>query len=48
MEDHRIYFILAGVILAAILGDLMLNSGDAMLFLMKKSMDAIEWIKFWD
>lgn len=48
MAEHRPYFILAGIILAAGMGDLMLNEGEALLFLMKKSLDAIEWIKFWD
>jgi hypothetical protein len=48
MAEHRPFFILAAIILAAALGDLFLNNGDALLFLMKKSLDAIEWIKFWN
>ena len=48
MAEHRPYFILAGVILAAAFGDMVLNNGDGLVFLMKKSLDAIEWFKFWD
>lgn len=48
MSEHRPYFILAGVVLAALLADIMLNNAAASLFLMRKTMDMIEWIKFWN
>ena len=38
----------AGVIFAAILADLLLNSGRASMFLLLKLFDLIEYIKFWD
>jgi hypothetical protein len=47
MSDHRPYFILAALILLAAVGDLMLNNGVALLFLMKKLLDAVDWIIFW-
>ena len=38
----------AGVIFAAILADLLLNSGHASLFLIFKLLDLVEYLKFWE
>ena len=35
------------VILAAILADLALNGGSALLFLARKFLDLVEWVAFW-
>ena len=43
----RIAFILAGAIALAILADLTLNGGSALLFLARKSLDFIEFLAFW-
>ncbi|WP_205518631.1 hypothetical protein [Pseudotabrizicola algicola] len=46
MSD-RMALIFGGVIVAAIAGDLLLNDGAAMLFLLVKFADMIEWLAFW-
>ena len=46
MSD-RVAFILAGLILAAILVDVTLNSGTAMMFLLRKLADLVEYLAFW-
>jgi hypothetical protein len=43
----RIAFILGGVILAAILADVTLNAGGALLFLLRKFTDLVEYLAFW-
>lgn len=44
---NRIAFLLAGVIALAILADLSLNGGSALLFLAHKLIDLIELIAIW-
>ncbi|MFP5481354.1 MAG: hypothetical protein ACLGIE_16950 [Alphaproteobacteria bacterium] len=43
----RIALWLGLVILAAILADLALNGGSALLFLARKFLDLVEWVAFW-
>jgi hypothetical protein len=43
----RIAIVLAGVIALAVLADLSLNGGSALLFLARKSLDLIEFLAFW-
>jgi hypothetical protein len=43
----RIAFVLAGVIALAVLADLALNSGSALLFLSRKLIDLIELVAIW-
>ena len=43
----RIALWLGLVILAAILADLALNGGSALLFLALKFLDLVEWVAFW-
>ena len=45
--DDRIYFIIAAVIAAAILGDIVLNSGAASVFLFRKILDLVQAVNFW-
>lgn len=44
---NRIAIVLAGLIVALIFLDLVLNEGDALLFLAKKLDELIEWLAFW-
>lgn len=46
MSD-RIAFVLAGVIASAVLADLTLNGGSALLFLARKMIDLIELVAIW-
>jgi hypothetical protein len=43
----RIALVLGAVILAAILADLFLNGGAALLFLLQKLSDLVEYLAFW-
>lgn len=43
----RIAFVLAGMIALAVLADLALNSGSALLFLSRKLIDLIELVAIW-
>jgi hypothetical protein len=43
----RIALVLAGVIAAAILADVVLNSSHALLFLLRKMVDLVEYLSFW-
>ncbi len=43
----RIAFALAGLILAAILADVLANQGAASFFLMRKLADLVEYLAFW-
>jgi hypothetical protein len=45
--SNRIAFVLAGVIALAVLADLVLNSGSALLFLSRKLIDLIDLVVFW-
>ncbi len=45
--DDRIYFSIALVIAVAILGDLVLNSADASVFLVRKMLDLVQALSFW-
>ena len=36
------------VLVAAIIADLALNGGSAMMFLARKFLDLIEWVDFWN
>ncbi|MGB0800009.1 MAG: glyceraldehyde-3-phosphate dehydrogenase [Planktomarina sp.] len=44
---HRLALIVGGMIIAALLLDLILQGGDATHFLLRKLMDLIEWLAFW-
>lgn len=44
---NRIAFVLAGVLALAILADLALNGGSALLFLARKMLDLIALVAFW-
>ncbi|WP_164623253.1 hypothetical protein [Tabrizicola oligotrophica] len=46
MSD-RIAFVLAGVLALAVLADLSLNGGSALLFLARKMLDLIDLIAIW-
>lgn len=46
MSD-RIAFVLAGVLALAVLADLTLNGGSALLFLARKMLDLIDLIAIW-
>jgi hypothetical protein len=43
----RLALIIGGVILAAIALDLVANGGAALLFLLRKFADMVEWLAFW-
>jgi hypothetical protein len=43
----RLALIIGGVILAAIALDLVANGGAALLFLLRKFVDMVEWLAFW-
>ena len=43
----RIAFVLAAVIIAAILGDITLNDGAALVFALRKLADFVEYLSFW-
>ena len=43
----RIAFLLAGVVALAILADLSLNGGSALLFLARKLVDLIDLVSIW-
>jgi hypothetical protein len=43
----RTYLIVAGVIVAAIVADVALNSGDGLLFLVRKMIGLVEYLEFW-
>jgi hypothetical protein len=45
--SNRIAFVLAGVFALAVLADLALNSGSALLFLSRKLIDLIDLVAFW-
>lgn len=45
--SNRIIFVLVGAIALAILADLTLNGGSALLFLARKMMDLIALVTFW-
>jgi hypothetical protein len=44
---NRIALWIGLVLLAAIIADLTLNGGAALIFLMRKFLDMIEWVAFW-
>jgi hypothetical protein len=43
----KLAIILGSLILAAIAADLLANGGQAMMFLLKKFADMVEWLAFW-
>jgi hypothetical protein len=43
----RMYLIVAGVIAAAIAGDIFLNDSAASLFLVRKLFHLVEYVEFW-
>ena len=43
----RLAIVLGLVIVAAIAADLIANSGQALMFLLKKFADMVEWMAFW-
>ena len=43
----RIALWLGLILAAAILADLALNGGSALLFLLRKFLDLVEWVAFW-
>lgn len=45
--SDRVALIFGGVIVAAIAADLLLNDARAMMFLLVKFADMIEWLAFW-
>lgn len=45
--SNRISFVLAGVVALAVLADLTLNGGSALLFLARKLIDLIALVSFW-
>jgi hypothetical protein len=45
--DDRVFWALAGLIGAAILADIVLNSGTAFLFLARKVLDLVQALVFW-
>lgn len=45
--SNRISLVLAGVVALAILADLTLNGGSALLFLARKLIDLIALVSFW-
>lgn len=46
MSDRTAFFI-AGLIALAILADLTLNGGSALLFLLRKLLDLIDYVSIW-
>ena len=44
---NRIALWIGLVLLAAIIADLTLNGGAALIFLVRKFLDMIEWVAFW-
>lgn len=44
---NRVALYLGLVLAAFILADLVLNSGDILLFLAKKFVDLMDWVEFW-
>lgn len=44
---NQLAIILGSIIVAAILGDFVLNGGDALLFLGRKFFLFLDWIAFW-
>jgi hypothetical protein len=45
--SNRIAFVMVGIIALAVLADLVLNSGSALLFLSRKLIDLIELVAIW-
>jgi RNA-binding protein YlmH len=45
--SDRIALTLGLIVTAAIFGDIFLNDGRAMLFLLTKFADMVEWLAFW-
>lgn len=45
--SNRISLVLAGVVALAVLADLTLNGGSALLFLARKLIDLIALVSFW-
>lgn len=43
----RLALILGGLLVALIACDLALNGGGALLFLLRKFADLVEWLSFW-
>ena len=43
----RMYLVVAGLIVAAIVADAALNGGAALLFLVRKLIDLVEYLAFW-
>lgn len=43
----RIALVLGAIIVAAIAGDIVANNGAAIMFLLRKFTDLVEWIAFW-
>lgn len=43
----RLALILGGLLVALIVCDLALNGGGALLFLLRKFADLVEWLSFW-
>jgi hypothetical protein len=43
----RMYLVVAGVIAAAIAGDVLLNDGTISLFLVRKLIQLVEYLEFW-
>jgi hypothetical protein len=41
------YLVVAGVIVAAIVADAVLNGGEALLFLIRKMVGLVEYLEFW-
>lgn len=44
---NKLAIILGLIIVAAIAADLLVNSGSAMMFLLKKFVNMVEWLAFW-
>jgi hypothetical protein len=44
---NRVALYLGLLLVAFILADLVLNSGDILLFLAKKFIDLMDWVEFW-
>jgi hypothetical protein len=44
---NRLALILAILIIMAVAADLLLNHGAALLFLLRKFVDMVEWLAFW-
>ena len=45
--DTRAAYYLALLLAAVVLGDLLLNGGDGLLFMARKFLDLMDWVEFW-